>query len=209
MRHRIGMSVLMMTLCLGLCACAPAGSENKAEQLAMEIRGEYLSMTECESTVDITADYGQRVYEYSAQLTYTSGAELVLTLTAPELVAGISARIQDGETTLEYDGIRVETGPLDEAGLSPVDAVPALLEYIKGGFIAECGMEETEEGGEQLRLICRDPEEEAGSGRECFLWFDPDSHALLGGEISQNGTVMVRCQFNSFHFSLPQENAGP
>ena len=208
MRHRIGMSVLMMTLCLGLCACAPVGGGSEAEQLALEIRGEYLSMTECEAALDITADYGQRVYEYSAQLACTKD-ETVLTLTAPELVAGISAHIQAGETALEYDGMRVETGPLDETGLSPVDAVPALLEYIKGGFIAECGMEKTEEGDEQLRLVCREADGTAGEGRECSLWFDPDSHALLRGELSQDGAVIVRCQFTSFHFSVPQESTAP
>lgn len=36
--------------------------------------------------------------------------ETVLTITAPENIAGVTARILEGETALEYDGMRVETG---------------------------------------------------------------------------------------------------
>ncbi|MFQ7454198.1 MAG: hypothetical protein ACLRNQ_25725 [Flavonifractor plautii] len=85
-----------------------------------------------------------------------------------------------GETALEYDGMRVETGPLDDSGMSPVDAVPVLMDYVQEGFIAECGMEAQGES-EVSRVVCREPESAAGEGRECSLWFDPSTHALLRG----------------------------
>ena len=93
--------------------------------------------------------------------------------------------------------MRVETGPLDDSGMSPVDAVPVLLDYAEGGFIAACGMETLEEQ-EVLRVDCREPEAAAGTGRECSLWFDPSTHALLRGELSQDGFTVIQCVFTEF-----------
>ena len=192
MGRRTGLWVLMITLCLVLSACG--GGATGAEQLALDIRGEYLAMEGCTGTLTITADYGQRVYEYGVDLTYRRAGESVLTLTSPEAVAGVTARLENGSGSLEYDGMRVETGPLDENGMSPMDAVPTLMRYATEGFIAECTMEETD-GGQVLRVICRDPEQQAGTGQECSLWFDPDSHALLRGELSQDGYTVIQCVF--------------
>ena len=117
--------------------------------------------------------------------------------TSPDAVAGVTARLKDGSGYLEYDGVWVETGPLDESGMSPMEAVPVLLRYATEGFIAEWAMEETGEG-QVLRVICRDPEAKAGEGQECSLWFDPDSHALLRGELSQDGFTVIQCVFSGF-----------
>ena len=195
MRRRAGVCVLTITLCLALAACG--GGATEAEQLALVIRGEYLAMEGCTAELVITADYGQRVYEYGAALEYRRTGESVLTLTSPAEVAGVTARLENGSGSLEYDGVRVETGPLDESGMSPMDAVPVLLDCAAAGFIAECTMEQWEDG-QVLRMICRDPEVPAGTGRECSLWFQPDSHALLRGEVAQDGFTVIQCVFSNF-----------
>lgn len=195
MRRRAGLCVLTITLCLALAACG--GGATGAEQLALDIRGEYLAMEGCTAELDITADYGQRVYEYGLNLEYRRDGESVLTITSPESVAGVTARLENGSGSLEYDGVRVETGPLDDSGMSPMDAVPVLLDYTARGFMAECVMEDRDQE-QVLRIICRDPENQAGQGRECSLWFDPDSHALLQGELSQDGYTVIWCVFSNF-----------
>lgn len=192
----VGVLVLTMTLCLTLTCCGGEGG-SQAEQLALDIRGEYMSMTGCAASMEVIADYGQRVYEYGIDLTWQREGESVLTLTAPENVAGVTARLAEGETALDYDGVRVETGPLDDTGLSPISAVPVLLDYAQRGYIAACGME-TVEDREVLRVDCRDPEGTPGPGRECILWFDPDTHALLRGELSQDGYTVIQCVFSDF-----------
>ena len=194
---RLRMGVLTISLCLALTACGGGAGISPAEQLALDIRGELLETAGCTAQLELTADYGQRVYTYGIDLSWQREGETVLTITAPENVAGITARILEGETALEYDGMRVETGPLDGSGMSPVDAVPVLLDYAEGGFIAACGMETLEEQ-EVLRVDCREPEAAAGTGRECSLWFDPSTHALLRGELSQNGFTVIQCVFTEF-----------
>jgi len=93
--------------------------------------------------------------------------------------------------------IRVETGALNQQGMSPVDAVPVLLDCAREGFIAECGLE-TEDETQLLHIICRDPEGTAGTGQECSLWFEADTFALLRGEIAQDGFTVIRCTFTKF-----------
>ena len=131
--------VLMTTLLLA--GCGPAGV-SEAEELALTIRGEYLAMDSCAAQAAITADYGQRVYEYEMAVS-VNGTETVLALSAPETVAGLTARMTGEENLLEFDGVSVETGPLDGSGLTPVSAVPALLEAAKSGYITACALEGT------------------------------------------------------------------
>lgn len=200
--RRLRMCVPMMMLLALLTACGGTGEAkgSPAEELALAIRGEFLDMTALEAAMEVTADYGQRVYEYAIQVSYEKDGETVLTLTAPAELAGITARIRDGETALEYGGVRWETGALDGSGMSPVDAVPALLYYAQKGFMAECGME-TVDGAELLRVVCRDPEGTPGVGRECSLWFDGETHALVRGELSQDGFTVIQCRFTAVALS--------
>ena len=185
--------VLMMTLLLTGCG---RGGENKAEEMALQARGEYLVMTHCSGSAKITADYGQRVYRYELEFT-ASGKETVLTLTAPETVAGITARLSGKETLLEYDRAVLETGALDESGLTPVSAIPVILTTIRDGYLDTCTLEQDGEE-ERLRLLIRDPEEEPGKGMETTLWFDAATRQLCRAEISRDGFCVIQCDFSSF-----------
>ena len=176
-----------------LAGCGPAGV-SKAEELALTIRGEYLAMDSCAARAAITADYGQRVYEYEMAVS-VNGTETVLALSAPETVAGLTARMTGEENLLEFDGVSVETGPLDGSGLTPVSAVPALLEAAKSGYITACALEED---GAVLRVDCGDPAGSPGTGTETVLWFDAATHALTRGEISSDGFRVILCEFSDF-----------
>ena len=187
--------VLMMTLLLTACGGGGGGSE--AEKLALQVRGEYLSMTGCSGTAVVTADYGQRVYRYELQFA-ADGDGTVLTLLSPETVAGITARLSGTEgSVLEYDGAVLETGPLDESGLTPVSAVPAVLTAVREGYLDACTLEETEEQP-LLRLLVRDPENELGSGLETTLWFKVSDRKLSRAEICQDGVCIIQCEFSAF-----------
>lgn len=176
-----------------LTGCGKAGGSG-AEELALTIRGEYLAMEHCALQAAVTADYGQRVYQYEMAAAVT-GQETVLTLSAPETVAGLTARITGEDSRLEFDGVCVETGPLDGNGLTPVSALPALLEAARSGYMTACALEED---GAVLRVDCGDPSGSPGTGAETVLWFDAATHALVKGEISVDGFRAILCEFSNF-----------
>lgn len=196
MRKRL--CALMMTLCL-LAGCSGGDKEtgSSAEELALRVRTEYLAMTSCAATVDMTADYGQRVYEYTLSLSWEKDGETVLTVIKPESIAGITARIRNDTGYLEYDGASMETGALTAQGLTPVEAVPMVLEQILSGYIAECDLEQSGED-RQLWFVCRDPEASPGTGLEAAFWFDAETSALICAEIMSDGYTVVRCAFSDF-----------
>ena len=203
MRKRL--CALTMTLVLTLTACGGAGGGNEAEERLNQVRGKYLEMSACSGHADLTADYGQRVYTYGIDFTWQKEGETLLTLTAPEVVAGTTAHISAGETALEYDGVMLDTGPLNAAGLAPVDALPVLLAYAREGFAAECALEGAEGEPQTLHIVCRDPETEPGAGTEAGLWFDSETGNLLRGEISQEGATVIQCGISGFTMTLPAD----
>lgn len=192
MRKVISLCVLMMTL-LPLSGCFGGGKDQNALDTALTIRTEYLAMDRFSTQAELTADYGQRVYEYGLAVTGDS-EEILLTVTQPELVAGITARVMAGETFLEYDTLCIETGQLTDDGLTPISAIPALLEAVRAGYITSCGADDTG----NLRVDYGDPDAPAGTGTAYTLWFDPQSHALLRGEIAKEGYRCIQCTFSSF-----------
>ena len=171
------MPAIAAILAVALCSCTESQEEN---QLALQLREDFLSMTGCSGQMKVTADYGQRIYSYAVTFSSNEERGMTLVLTAPEEVAGITATIEHGQTNLVYDGVRLETGPLNEDGLSPLDALPALITAVQSGCY-------------------RDPEQTSGEGTETILWFCKDRKTLLRGELLSNGSTVIRCEFSAFN----------
>ena len=184
--------VPMMILLLASCAGGTGMSE--AEELALTMRGEYLAMTGCTMKAAITADYGQRVYDFELTAA-VAGEKTTMTLTAPEEVAGMTAHVEGKDGALEYDGVWVETGPLDDSGSTPISALPALLETARSGYMTACAMEE--DTG-LLRVEYGEPEGAPDTGRVVTLWFDSAGHGLKQGEIWSDGFRVVLCRWLEF-----------
>lgn len=196
------LSALMMTLLL-LSACqggsgeAGTGQELTAEEAARQIRTEYLAAGSCRGRAQVTADYGLRVYEFELEFTWRQEGETVLTIAAPEEIAGLTARIAQGEARLEFDGASLGTGDLTGEGLTPMELIPALMDDTLQGYMAQCAFERLGER-EALRVVFRDPEARAGTGAEHVQWFDRESHALLRCELSWDGELVLSGDFSEF-----------
>jgi outer membrane lipoprotein-sorting protein len=186
----------MIVLCLLLTACG-RGEKSNYDELTLQIRSAYLAMEHCSATVDLTADYGERVYQYTLTLDSQKDGDLVLKVVKPDEVAGVTVRVKADSTALEYDGASLETGPLDDEGLSPISAPAVFLDQACEGYIAECGME-TLDDTECLRVCYRAPDGEPGTGTESTLWFNTNTYAPVRGEISSDGRCVVTCTFSEF-----------
>lgn len=193
----------LLLICF-LCGCTGADSDN---DLTLELRSDFLSREGCSGAMELTADYGQRVYAYTVEFSGTVKDGMTLVITEPEEVAGITAKISEGQTYLEYDGVQLETGPLNEEGLSPLDALPTFLTAMESGYIAETGSEMIGET-EVLRICCRDPEMDPGQGTETIVWFDKEQKTLLRGEIRRDGFTVIQSEFSAFILQQPTTEKG-
>ena len=192
--------VLMIALLLSGCQAGGAGES--PEEAALALREEYQALSGWSASVDVSVCYSQAVYGFTLDARWQREGETVLTVTAPDLLAGITARIAKGETVLEYDGAGLSLGLLDGSGLTPVSAVTAIMAQIEQGYMAKCAW--AGENGELLQISFQDPEREPNTGTQFLLTFDRASQALLSAEVSTAGETVLTAQIKNFTAS-PQE----
>lgn len=203
--RKIMSCVLMMTLLLA--GCGGGSGEERPENLAALIRGEYLSLTGWTASLDVNVDYGERVYDFVLDASWKKEGETVLTVVEPELIAGITARIGPEGAYLEYDGASLSTGALSGEGMTPLEAVPFLMGQLLEGYMARCSYE-TEGERRLLKVFCRDPDGQEGTGSECSLYFDPDSHDLVRAELAYDGAVVLSAVLTNFTKEMTSNEAG-
>ena len=196
--------VLMMTLLLSACKAGPAAET--PEEAALALREEYQALAGWSAAVDVSVCYSDTVYDFTLDAQWRREGETVLTVTAPELLAGITARVAQGETVLEYDGAGLSLGLLDGAGLTPVSAVTALMEQIERGYMAKCAWSGDNE--QYLQISFQDPELEVNVGTRFLLTFDRNSHALLSAEVSVAGETVLTARISNFTTEMNQNDAG-
>lgn len=99
-------------------------------------------------TAELRCEYKDKSMDFT--LGYESDSEgCCVTVVAPELIRGIRAHAKAGETAVEFDGVILDTGPLDDYGLSPMSALPVLIEAVKTGYVDSVW----EENGQYAALI--------------------------------------------------------
>lgn len=202
--RRLTACVLMMTLLLSGCK---AGSGGEApEEAALALRERYQALAGWSAAVDISVCYTETVYDFTLEAQWRRKGETVLTVAAPEEVAGITARVAQGETVLEYDGAGVSLGLLDGEGLTAVSALPWLMEQVDRGYMARCAWAGENQG--LLQVTFRDPEAEANAGTECRITFDRESLALTGAEVSVDGASVLTARFSNFTMEMKQDDTG-
>ena len=119
MRRRV--VVLMMLLSLLLCGCR----EKKDDfQRALDFRNG-IGSGGCSFVAEVQADYGDKVYQFTLECAY-DGQDGFLKVLSPEAIAGISARVDGGSATMEFDGLSLEYGELANGYVAPL-TIPWLL----------------------------------------------------------------------------------
>ena len=202
--RRLTAYVLMMTLLLSGCRAGSVGETPEAAALAL--REEYQALAGWSASVDVSVCYSDTVYDFTLDAKWRRNGETVLTVTAPELLSGITARVAEGETMLEYYGAGLSLGLLDGDGLTPVSAITAVMAQIEKGYMAKCAWCGEEE--QYLQISFQDPELEANTGTQFLLTFDRNSRALLSAEVSVAGETVLTAQISNFTTEMEQNDTG-
>ena len=184
---------LMLTLLLTAC-----GGEEERDP-ASELQAAYAGLAAATLEADITCHYDDETRTYTMLCDYTPGSSTV-TVLAPEDLAGISATVAEGELTLSYEDVSLDAGSYSAAAISPVAALPKLMEAAATGYVSQQSVEELEERS-CLRLSCDLDGEE---GDLYTTWFDQETLLPLYSEISVDGVVVYQVAWSRFEVREPQ-----
>ena len=173
---------VLILLSLLLSACGDRAAKSRLEAFS-ESLGERESLS---FTAEVHAEYPDRSDDFTLAYTRDPAGEQV-TVLAPELIKGIAARREAGSTALVYEGLILDLGPLDAYGLTPMYALPRLVEAMTGGHMDSY---REEDGLRIYRLICDDH-------LSATLWFDRDMRPLRA-ELASDGNVRVFCEISDW-----------
>ena len=184
MRKRHFYAVLMIPLLL-LAGCGER--EARLEKKFDGFRETLLAASEVTLRASLTADYGENVEHYVVDAAY-DGKQTALTVAEPALLGGVRVTARWGETELSYGSVVIGAGPLNEDGITPVSAVPVMLEAMAGGH---------------AELIWRDGDSlaarlYAGEDSRCTVWLGEDDLTPFHAEISSGGRTVISCELSDW-----------
>lgn len=171
---------LPMILCLVLTACGGT----KGQQLESD-RNRFAQAEQITLTAQVQADFGETVEEYTVEYRFAQETWTAL-VTQPEFVAGITARITQDASELEYQGAILPTGDLTGNGIVPISAVPMIQETLRTGLLDSVWTE-----GELLAgtFVYDD-------AISVTVWFDARG-LPAAGQLAENGIVKAECFFSN------------
>ena len=174
---------LTLCLCLFMSGCGAREFVRARDTVAERLAG-----AECLSfTANLRAEYEHKTARFTLSYYEDSDGGKV-TVLAPQLIAGVSARIEPGSTSLEYDGVCLGTGELDDFGLSPMSALPMLVQALKDGDM-NAGWSE---GG------CTVLELQSTDELVCTVWFAPEDMTPRQAELRSDGRVKVFAEISDW-----------
>ena len=174
---------LTLCLCLFMSGCGAREFARARDTVAERLAG-----AECLSfTANLRAEYEHKTARFTLSYYEDSDGGKV-TVLAPQLIAGVTARIQPGSTSLEYDGVCLGTGELDDFGLSPMSSLPMLVQALKDGDM-NAGWSE---GG------CTVLELQSTDELVCTVWFAPEDMTPRQAELRSDGRVKVFAEISDW-----------
>ena len=181
--RRAVLALISAAMALALAACgAPEG-----EKALAGIRDALAEGAEAAVTAEVSSTLGGRYAEYTLSCV-SSGGEYTLEVLEPAELAGVSARCSGGEGELEFSGL-VLSCPVPE-GLTPLTALPALLEALEG---AQAVLSWSE--GDQT-LVSLDMDDELG----VTVAFGEDM-LPVSAEFTLSGESAAVCEIKEFSIS--------
>lgn len=132
-------------LCLLFPICFLLGCGNNTDGIdsAFDLRQSLLRATGCAFVAEITADYGDDLYQFTVQCQGDNQGNLTFSVLAPDSISGIKGRITEAGGHLIFDGAALAFPPITDEQITPVCAPWILLKTLRSGYIASCAEGDT------------------------------------------------------------------
>lgn len=200
-----GSLCVLLALCLSGCgkSVPPAGET---------VRGHFEDLQAAQMQVKILCDFGQSALEYRVDYEYNKEDNDLLTVTEPQSIAGVQVEIAGQQDfTLQYQDAALEFGRDAVSGLTPVDAIAALLYDLYTGEPTEIG-KDTIDGVQAVSLhyetmdVCPEISK--------TVWLEPNTMTPLCAELYCDGQKRMTLFFEQFeqkeskHGNEPESRLG-
>ena len=117
-----------------------AGCNSNQEPLdrALELRSKITQSNGCSFSATVTADYGEKLYDFSMDCVTDQSGNLSFTVTSPETIAGITGKISSTGGAISFDDKVLAFQTLAEGQLAPVTAPWLLVKTLRSGYLKDC-----------------------------------------------------------------------
>ena len=134
---RLRTAVPMMLLLL-LSAC---GAVKESAQTPVRFRTELIGAGAVSQTLDLRADYGDYVRQFTLACDSTVGGETRLTVRSPEIAQGITATVSGEDAQVSYGDTILSVEDFPSRRISPMAAPYLLTMAWSEGYIDHSGMD--------------------------------------------------------------------
>ena len=176
-----------------VCFLTGCSGASKEIERGMALRAQLLKAASCSFDTEITADYGDRIYQFSLSCQGDSQGNVTFAVTAPESIAGITGRIDHGAGQLCFDDAALQFDLMADGQVTPVSAPWILLKTLRGGCLTAAGQEE-----DLLRLTMDDSYAEDALRME--IWLNGNDLPVRG-EIYYGGRRILSLDVKNFVLS--------
>ena len=180
--------VAVLCFLLLLTGCS---KQNADMERAMALRSKLLSQS-IQFETDITADYGDKTYTFSAQCGVDSNGNLTFTVVKPETISGITGTVSASGGKLTFDGKALSFPLLADDQITPVSAPWVFVKTLRSGYLTSCGKEK-----ELLRLAIDDSY--ADDALHLDIWLN-EKNLPVRGEILWQGRRILSLEVKNFTF---------
>lgn len=173
----------LLMICLLFTACGNSAAKSGYDEFVRDLE----SRDGIGFTAKLRCEYTDKTAEFTVGYTEDENG-CTVTVLEPELISGIKAHADSGETSLEFEGVILDTGELDSFGLTPMSAAPLLMDALRLGHLESYWRED---GKKVFQLI---PSDEL----TVTVWFEPASMTPMHAELMSGSRVMIYCDISSW-----------
>ncbi len=165
--------------------------ENKSDlNRVTSLREKMLACNSCSFRAAITADYGDKSYDFVMDCVTDKNGELSFTVVKPESIEGIKGTFNSNGGMLTFEDQVLAFPKLADGELSPVSAPWLIVKTLMGGYLNSCGMDT-----DGLRVTINDSYEE--DALQLDLWLS-DENLPIYAEIIWQGRRILNVNVDNF-----------
>ena len=136
---------MLILVCILLTGCS---KQNADIDDALLFRQRLANSSQCEFKIEVTADYGEEVYQFLLACSTDSDRNIKFEVIAPDSISGISGIISPTGGKITFDEDVLSFPLLTEGELSPISAPLILYNGLCSGYLNSCGS--TKEGTQMI-----------------------------------------------------------